>query len=383
MQQLSFARWLIAPLLAGNLLIAGCAFAPGMQFSDTTAATGNTPAQLIEINSDTIDTIRKRDELVPNHEEDLTALLGEPAPYRIGASDILSVIVWDHPELVMPNLTYDIGSTGGAQPQSVGMASQSVPGYAVSTDGYIQFPYVGQFKVAGLTEGQVKARLVRALDPFVKDPQISLRVVGYRSRRVFVSGQVRTPGVKPITDIPMTLANAINEASGVLDSGDASHVQLIRAGRIYGLDLPRMASRGIDVTKIMLTDGDEVKVPLATDFTVTVMGEVLKPGLLRLNSDGRLSLAQALGAAQINQTTSDPSKIYLVRPSSSGGVPEVMHFDGKSPQAIGLAQSVNLHPDDVVFVDAPGVVRWNRVVSQLLGGTSAAYNMQRAASGAW
>ncbi|HEV3106190.1 MAG TPA: sugar transporter, partial [Trinickia sp.] len=114
-------------------------------------------------------------------------------------------------------------------------------------------------------------------------------------------------------------------------------------------------------------------------------------------SNGRLTLSQALGAAQLSQATADASQIYLVRPpphqksNAEGGLEsctdalprgtQVFHLDAKSPQAMALAQKFDLLPDDIVYVDAPGVVRWNRVMSQLIGGTAAAYNLQRAASG--
>ncbi|KVE29461.1 sugar transporter [Burkholderia singularis] len=408
-------------MLSLAFLLAGCGvLAPGMSFVER-APLAAADVPVIELDSRQIDAlndarkpradgaIAKRADAAEraDHDDagDVAALARASArhAYRIGPADVLSIIVWDHPELVMPNLTYDVGSTAGAQPPSAGMAGQSVPGYLVSADGYIQFPYVKRLEVAGLSEADAQQRLARALQPYIRDAQVSLRVVGFRSKKVYVNGEVRSPGVKPITDVPMTLANALNEASGVLDSGDASHIALTRGGRRYRIDLPRLTESGLDATRIVLQDGDELRVPPARDYSVFVMGEVLKPGPLPLRSDGRLTLSQALGAAQINQVTSDPSRIYLVRQARAaaavaaragadaarghadagqpGAQARVFHFDARSPQAMALAQRVELEPDDVVFVDAAGVVRWNRVISQLVGGTAAAYNIQRASGG--
>ncbi|EEE14522.1 polysaccharide biosynthesis/export family protein [Burkholderia multivorans] len=393
-------------LLSLAFLLAGCSvLAPGMSFvGRAPLAAADVP--VIELDSRQIDALNdarkhRADGAIADTAALARAGAGARDAYRIGPADVLSIIVWDHPELVMPNLTYDVGSTAGAQPPSAGMAGQSVPGYLVSADGCIQFPYVKRLAVAGLSEADAQQRLARALQPYVRDAQVSLRVVGFRSKKVYVNGEVRSPGVKPITDVPMTLANALNEASGVLDSGDASHIALTRGGRRYRIDLPRLAESGLDAARIVLQDGDELRVPPARDYSVFVMGEVLKPGPLPLRSDGRLTLSQALGAAQINQVTSDPSRIYLVRPARAaaaaragtdaargnagvgqpGAQAQVFHFDARSPQAMALAQRVELEPDDVVFVDAAGVVRWNRVISQLVGGTAAAYNIQRASGG--
>ncbi|WP_341317182.1 polysaccharide biosynthesis/export family protein [Paraburkholderia sp. IMGN_8] len=351
--------------------------------SGTGASDTTPPIAVTEIDTKLIQQIAQNDMLDDSDNAAVDSLIGTPASYRIGPADVLSVIVWDHPELVMPNVTYDIGTTGGAQPQSVGLASQSLPGYVVSHEGYIQFPYVKLIQVAGLTEVQAQQRLTQALKKYLNNPQISLRVVGFRSKKVFVNGEVHAPGVKPITDVPMTLANALHEAMGVLDSGSASHVWLTRAGKRYQIDVPRLAKRGIDATRIMLANGDEVRVPPATDFSVFVIGEVQKPGPVRFLSDGRLTLAQALGTAQLSQVTGDPSEIYLIRPPSNGRSTQVFHLNAESPQAMALAQQFALQSDDVVYVDAPGVVRWNRVVSQLVGGTAAAYNLQRATTGGW
>jgi polysaccharide export outer membrane protein len=378
-------------------LLTGCALAPGMKFDSHRSAAGAQAIAVSEIDSRLIGELEDDKCHACARPSDLDALTGVPAAYRIGPADIVSVVVWDHPELVMPNLTYDIGTPGSAQRQSIGSASQSAPGYVVSHDGYIQFPYAKAVHIAGLTEAQAQQRLVHALQPYINDPQVSLRVVGFRSQKVYVNGEVRAPGVKPITDVPMTLAHALHEASGVLDSGDASRLSLTRKGKRYRIDVPRLAEQGLDATRIMLSDGDELRVPPASDFNVFVMGEVHKPGPVRFRSNGRLTLSQALGAAQLSQATADASQIYLVRPpphqksNAEGGLEsctdalprgtQVFHLDAKSPQAMALAQKFDLLPDDIVYVDAPGVVRWNRVMSQLIGGTAAAYNLQRAASG--
>ena len=109
------------------------------------------------------------------------------------------------------------------------------------------------------------------------------------------------------------------------------------------------------------------------------MGEVQKPGPLPFHSDGRLTLAQALGQAAANPATSNPAQIYLVRPASADVPLHVFHLDAQTPFALALAQQVPLQPNDIVYVDAAGVVRWNRVISQLTGSASAAYAVERAA----
>jgi polysaccharide export outer membrane protein len=341
----------------------------------------NSVASVIEI---TPSLIRKEREDVyrsENNEESYSILRGTPAPYRIGATDILSVIVWDHPELVLPNLTYTIGPTGASLQGGAGLAAQSLPGFVVDANGFIQFPYVDFLKVGGLTEAEVKTRLRELLSKYVQNPQITVRVVGYRSKKVYVDGQVRSAGVKPITDTPMTLAEALSQAGGITDAGDPSGVTLVRGSKIYVLSLTAMARDGVSSAQIPLQDNDIIRVSPLVDRHVFVMGEVGKQSSVPFKVSGDLNLGDALSAVEgMSPTTSDPTEIYVIRTQKLADNPIVYHLNGKSPTGLALASSFPLQPNDLVYVDAPGVVRWNRVVTQLLGGTTAAYYLQRTVS---
>jgi polysaccharide export outer membrane protein len=60
---------------------------------------------------------------------------------------------------------------------------------------------------------------------------------------------------------------------------------------------------------------------------------------------------------------------------------QVFHLNAQTPLTLAIAQQFPLQPNDIVYVDAAGVVRWNRVISQLTGSASAAYAVERAALG--
>jgi polysaccharide export outer membrane protein len=249
-------------------------------------------------------------------------------------------------------------------------------GYNVSPEGAIQFPLIGSIRIVGLTEEQARAAITQSLARFIRDPQVTVRLQAYRAGRVYVDGEVRTPGQLAINDIPMTLPEALSRAGGLTTNADRASVLLSRGDNLVNVNLTELAARGVNPGRILLKAGDLVRVAHRDDSRVYVLGEVLAPRALSLRN-GRLSLNEALGeVGGINPGSADPRQVFVIRAKPAGAtgaagskaadLPEIYHLDARSPMGYALAEGFELKPRDVVFVDPVPLVRWNRVISLIL-----------------
>ncbi|TCG05861.1 sugar ABC transporter substrate-binding protein [Paraburkholderia steynii] len=309
--------------------------------------------------------------LIARMQEDLTrasvsqmqGLLTRAEPYTLGKGDVLQVTVWDHPELAQAQ------GPGG---QTTTRPSDPVPGFVIDQDGNLDFPYVGSIHVAGLRPEQVQRQLAVALTKVFIKPQVTVRVASFRARQIYVDGEVRTPGTLPLNDIPMTLYDAVNRAGGFAPTADQSRMMLVRGGHSYPLDLTGMLGKGFNPAKIVLKDGDLLRVVAREENGVFVMGEVNKPVTAVPMRSGRLTLSDAIAqAGSLNNATADASEVYVIRDSMSPA-PQVFHLDAKSPVSMILANQFELNPRDVVYVDGNGLVRLSRVLNLLLPAVNAA-----------
>ncbi|MCX5539924.1 polysaccharide biosynthesis/export family protein [Paraburkholderia sp. CNPSo 3076] len=365
--------------------LSGCALAPGMTYSSGAGGAGANPGAgaasgtavpdsvvakgiagapsgtLVEITRDLVDKeAAARPKGIP---ADVEKMFAKATPYEIGPGDILTIVVWDHPELNLP--------AGGGGSDGPSGASSVASGYTVDTNGFIQYAYIGPLKVAGLSEMGVRDILAGKLAKYVRQPQITVRIETYRSKRVYLDGEVKTPGVQVLNDRPMTLPEAINRAGGFTSNADRSHVSVTRGDTTVDIDMPAMIRKGFNPDRIILHDGDLVRIFAQTDSKVFVVGEVERPGGVMFNN-GRMSLNEALGnAGGINQASGDASQVYVVRGRDTSQ-PVVFHLDASSASAMATADSFELKPNDVVFVDTSTLVKWSRVISLILPTTQAA-----------
>lgn len=349
--------------LAG--LLSGCALAPGMHFSSSNAEYAEEPAGDKTAVTPLIKKITPqliRQELLSAQGRepiDLSEIMAPPQPYTIGPGDHLAITVWDHPELVMP-VTTMTGTTLAA----VGTTATPT-GYTVNAEGKIQFPYAGDITVGGLTEMEARDLLARNLSHYIKKPEITLRVLNYRSKRIYVDGEIKAPGIVAIDDLPLTLPEAINRAGGITPLGDQSRISITRAGKTHWVDLPGLIGEGTDPSRITLNNGDLLRVASRDDSKVFVVGEVFKPASLPMRN-GRLSLNEALGeVGGIDPRTANARQVYVIR-NVNDAQPLVYHLDAQSPVMFALAEDFALKPKDVVYVDATSMVRYNRVISLIL-----------------
>ncbi|MBB1600089.1 hypothetical protein A9977_08575 [Variovorax sp. UMC13] len=298
---------------------------------------------------------------------EVLALIGNPEAYRIGPGDVIGIVVYDHPEIAFSSTP----ATTVADPASISPA----PGFIVSDTGQLTFPYAGPLNAAGMTVQQIEDTLVQRLSRVFKKPQLSVRVTAFRSKRAYVEGEVRSPGLLVFTDIPMTLAEALNRAGGLLPNGDRSFVTLTRNGVTTTLDLVGLAGAGVDPTRIPLKNGDMVMVRGRDERKVTVMGEVLQQAAIPMRN-GRLSLNEALSeVGGVNLSSANPRQIYVVRNEPKGGQ-SLFHLDARTPTALALADQFALRPRDVVYVDPVPLVQWNRVISLILPSTATATSVR-------
>ncbi len=269
--------------------------------------------------------------------------------YKLGPGDIISIIVWDHPELTIPAGSFRTAEQAGT---------------VVADDGTIFFPYAGVLKVQGKTTSEVRNLLSAKLAKYIEKVQLDVRMVAFRSQQVYVVGEVAKPGIQQVTDIPMTILEAVNRAGGFTPEADYSRVLLTRRGTTYLVDIQAMYDYGATEQNALLEQGDIVNVSDRSYNKIFVLGEIAKPGSLVMNKK-RSTLAEALSdAGYINQNTSDPRWIYVMRGNTD--TPEVFHLDSRLPDAMLLADRFPLRPRDIVYVDAAAVVRWQRVIANIL-----------------
>jgi polysaccharide export outer membrane protein len=295
--------------------------------------------------------------------QNIKRLLGTPSPYLIGSGDVLSIVVWGHPELAGAVMTMPAPAVNN--PELAG-ATAPPSGFVVDHEGMLQFPFAGELKLAGLTEEQARALLASKLARYINKPNITLRVQMYRSKRIYIDGEVKVAGLQPINDIPMTLVEALNRAGGALPTADQSNILITRGNASYQINLPRMMLKGIDPARIMLKHGDVVRVPSRDERKVFVAGEVITPKSLTMH-DGRLTLNEALGeSGGINPITADGRRVFVVRKTVKH--PMVYQLDATTPGAMGIAESFELDPKDLIYVAASPLTNWHRAISQILPG---------------
>jgi polysaccharide export outer membrane protein len=110
-------------------------------------------------------------------------------------------------------------------PQSA--VTGTTPGYLVNESGEIQFPVLGNIKVAGLTKSQLKRLITKSLsdNKYLIDPGVSIRYLNFR---VTVLGEVAKPSVISIPSEKISLLEAIGLAGDITIYGKRDYVLLIR-----------------------------------------------------------------------------------------------------------------------------------------------------------
>ena len=128
--------------------------------------------------------------------------------YIIGPGDVLEVKFWQ-------DSTHDATVT-------------------VQQDGKISLDIIGEVDAAGLTTTELEKQIIRQMSRYNKAiSQVVVRVSSYGNLKVFISGQVQSPGKYTFEVIP-DLWTIINEAGGITETGDLTHVTIIRGGERSG-----------------------------------------------------------------------------------------------------------------------------------------------------
>ncbi|MEO6959662.1 MAG: polysaccharide biosynthesis/export family protein [Burkholderiaceae bacterium] len=347
--------------IGAALALSACSMAPGMYMGtpqDVSATLKNGTAPPGALTPITAELIKQQSSQVAPISQEVRDLFGTGGSYQIGPGDILNIVIWEHPELTMTPASSNL-STGSTSQADVGN------GYNVSTEGFIQFPFLGSIKVAGLTEDQARSLITRRIGAYVTAPQVTVRIQSYRHGRVYMDGEVRTPGLQTMNDISLTLPEALNRAGGFTIDADRSSIMLTRKNVTTRINLPQLTRDGINPQSILLENGDLLRVANRNDSRVYLLGEVLRTNS-QVMRDGQLTLGDALGeAGGVTPETSNPRQIYVIRKGNQGHA-EIFHLDAASPVSYVLAAGFELKSHDIVFVDPAPIVRWNRVISMLL-----------------
>lgn len=162
----------------------------------------------------------------------------QPSDAAVGPGDVFDIRVFGEPDL-----------TGT---------------YQVAPNGTISFPLIGTVAVQGKLPNQIEEEIqTRLADGYLRSPQVSVLVKEYRSKKISVLGQVKSPGTFPYTE-SMSIVEAVSRAGGFTAMARKNNVKVTRSDPAGKDRIIIVAVEDISVGKapnFLLRPGDVIYVP--------------------------------------------------------------------------------------------------------------------------
>jgi len=166
-------------------------------------------------------------------------ILGEGQHYTLGKDDVVEITVRSQPEF----------------------SGQ----FIVGPDGNIQYTFVGDIKAQGLTKEELKDKITSVLIKYVRAPEVSISIIAYRSKFIYVLGEVGRPGKYPMKGDAITLRDALTESGLPTRQAALRRVYVIKPDTrkpVYKkVDIYLLLYKGILKNNVTLSPGDLVVVP--------------------------------------------------------------------------------------------------------------------------
>ncbi len=262
----------------------------------------------------------------------------EMTSYTLGNGDEISVDVWNHPEL------------SGHQ--------------VIGPDGKITVPIAGVIKVSDLTREDAQRAIAAAIARYYSDLSVTLRVDRYTSYRIYILGRAGVPGILQFDTQP-TLLDVVTRAAGLPgttggpDKPGLGRCAILRGrDQIIWVDLRELFSQGSMALNIRLARNDMVYLPDSGDGLVYVLGEVKRPGAVRLTPT--MSFLEAFSQAGGSTEDASENKIEVIR-SVSGVQREIRLSDLLAgPQHLNFA----LQEGDILYVPRRTMAKFGYVLAK-------------------
>ncbi len=165
----------------------------------------------------------------------------EGSSYLLGPEDLLRIVVWENPDM-----------SGEFKVDPAGKITQLI---------------LGDIKVEGLTIIELEKVLYEKLSKYIETPKITITILGYFSKKVYILGQVIHPGQFPIGGEYITVREAVLKAGLPTKDADLKRVKIITPGKPQPvtriINLYAILYKGNIEKDLKLDSGDIVYIPMA------------------------------------------------------------------------------------------------------------------------
>ena len=277
-------------------------------------------------------------------------------------SDVHAILLRDLYNENKTNINIQSGDHIFVEDSSANMLSTSS---IVDREGNVVFESVGRVKAEGLTLSELRTE-IKNLIPQVPDSQnaFQIQITNFNSQTALLSS-VGQPGVIiTITDVPITLTQVLTSNGFNVDGNGIVRINLRRDGRTYTFTLDDLLNPNNPKIYLKPKDNITTEVLPYKANKVFILGAV-SPQIFMIKPSNRETLADVLftSGGALSSSSAKRSEVYLLR----GSNPVLaFHLDAQSPTRLIVADTMELRPNDILYVAEQPIISFNRTLATIV-----------------